>query len=557
MYENAKQQPAAMASSTVHGWQIPGTGRRWRQVAAGIVVMVLSTACWAETTPAQSQTNERALSIRDARADRPMICNGSCRSDTSDEPHPSAGTGSVSAACELPQRTTRRNRAGTGGRLGPLVVCSRNRRYFQNQATGRAVYLTGSHTWSNLVDIGPTDPPPRFDFDAYLDWLVGLNHNFIRLWRWELLSWNARRTDPGIRVRIAAPHPWARTGPGLALDGKKKFDLTKFNEAYFERLRRRVAAARSRGVYVSVMLFEGWGMQFTPDGWKGHPFHPANNINGIDGDLNHDGKALEIFTLADPKITALQETYVRKVIDTVNQFDNVLYEISNENHPGSTQWQYHMIRLIKEYEKTKPQQHPVGMTFQYRGGSNKTLFDSPADWISPNPQGGYRDNPPPADGRKVILNDTDHLWGIGGNQAWVWKSFTRGHNPIFMDPYDGMVVEQRRPFDPKWDPIRRSLGYTRRYAQRMNLARTLPLGRLASTGFCLAEPGKTYLLYNPDTKQRTVELDLRPGLYQYEWFNPQKGEVSATGTFKAGAGRKSFTAPFEGESVLFISACNN
>ena len=129
-----------------------------------------------------------------------------------------------------------------------------------------------------------------------------------------------------------------------------------------------------------------------------------------------------------------------------------------------------MIRFIKDYERTKPQQHPVGMTFQYKGGSNQTLFDSPADWVSPNPDGGYRDDPPPADGRKVVLNDTDHLWGIGGNLAWVWKSFTRGYNPIFMDPYDGDVLGNR--FDPKWDPIRRSMGYTLRYARRMDLAQS-------------------------------------------------------------------------------------
>lgn len=50
---------------------------------------------------------------------------------------------------------------------------------------------------------------------------------------------------------------------------------------------------------------------------------------------------------------------------TVNDLDNVFYEISNENHPPSTQWQYHMIRLIHDYERSKAKQHPVGMTFQY------------------------------------------------------------------------------------------------------------------------------------------------------------------------------------------------
>ena len=104
------------------------------------------------------------------------------------------------------------------------------------------------------------------------------------------------------------------------------------------------------------------------------------------------------------------------------------------------------------------QQHPVGMTFQYKGGTNKALFNSPADWISPNPDGGYKDDPPINDGRKVVLNDTDHLWGIGGNSAWVWKSFLPGHNPPSMDPFDGTVLGQA--LDSQFEPTRRSLGHT-------------------------------------------------------------------------------------------------
>ena len=76
----------------------------------------------------------------------------------------------------------------------------------------------------------------------------------------------------------------------MALDGKPKFDLTQFDPAYFDRLRTRVQAARQRGIYVSVMLFEGWGLQFGPGAWEDHPFNPQNNVNGIDGDPNGDRK---------------------------------------------------------------------------------------------------------------------------------------------------------------------------------------------------------------------------------------------------------------------------
>ena len=152
-------------------------------------------------------------------------------------------------------------------------------------------------------------------------------------------------------------------------------------------------AAGERGIYVSVMLFEGHGLHAsdTPWCWDGHPLNVRNNVNGIDGDPDGDGRGIETQTLQIPAVTAVQEAYVRKVVDTVNDLDNVLYEIVNESGAYSTDWQYHLVRLIHDCEKGKPQQHPVGMTFQWAGrrrGKNQTLFDSPADWVSPNPDGG-------------------------------------------------------------------------------------------------------------------------------------------------------------------------
>ncbi|HRT95688.1 MAG TPA: DUF6298 domain-containing protein, partial [Planctomycetota bacterium] len=435
---------------------------------------------------------------------------------------------------------------------GPLRIHPANPRYFAD-ASGKAVLLVGSHTWNNLLDMGVTDPPPQFDFNAYLDWMVKLDHNFIRLWAWELPSWDPSANNQSWSQRkryFAAPQPWLRTGPGHARDGKPKFDLDKFNPDYFERLRARVEAAGQRGFYVSIMLFEGWCMQFIADAWANHPFNPANNVNGVNGDPNGDGKGLEVHELSVKAVTAVQEAYVRKVIDTVNDLDNVLYEISNENHPPSTEWQHHLIRFIKDYERAKPKQHPVGMTFQYRGGSNQTLFDSPADWVSPNPDGGYRDDPPPADGKKVVLNDTDHLWGIGGNQAWVWKSFLRGHNPLFMDPYDGRILGGR--FEAKYEPVRRSMGYALKLARRLDLAALTPQGALASSKYCLANAGKAYLAYAPEGKV-TADLSAAKGSLSVEWLDVKTGNTEKAGSVRGGASRE-LTAPFQGEAILLLTA---
>ncbi|NIQ98881.1 MAG: DUF4038 domain-containing protein, partial [Gemmatimonadales bacterium] len=244
---------------------------------------------------------------------------------------------------------------------GPLRVCQENPRYFTDSSS-KAVYLTGSHTWRNLVDLGPSDPPATFDYEGYLDFMAERHHNFMRLWTREQSRSKKREEGP---VAYAAPLPWARTGPGEALDGKPKFDLTRFNQEYFDRLRVRVKEAGERGIYVAIMLFQGHTVQmYEPWPWLGHPFNRANNINGIDGDPGDHEHGTLVHTLAIPAVTRLQEAYVRKVIDTVNDLDNVLYEIGNEIGPYSTQWQYHLISYIKGYEASKSRQHPVGMTFQ-------------------------------------------------------------------------------------------------------------------------------------------------------------------------------------------------
>jgi hypothetical protein len=105
------------------------------------------------------------------------------------------------------------------------VVSKTNPRYFT--AGGRAVYLTGSHIWNNLHDgMGPgsacAETPEPFDYNAYLAFLKERGHNFIRLWRWEQFK--------------------------SAKDGKPKFDLSKFDSAFFDRLRERVIAAGNEGV---------------------------------------------------------------------------------------------------------------------------------------------------------------------------------------------------------------------------------------------------------------------------------------------------------------------
>ena len=451
---------------------------------------------------------------------------------------------------------------------GPLRVLKTNPRYFTDDS-GKAIYLTGSHTWNNLLEIARPSayPNPALDFGVYLEFLKSHHHNFFRLWTWE--SPAEMDASGAVNYRYS-PMAYQRPGLGTALDGDPKFDLHLFNSAYFDRMRERVIAARDAGMYVSIMLFQGFSLNNKghDDPWPGHPYNAHNNINGIDGDPNHTRGGLSAHALSIPAITALQEAYIRRVIDDVNDLDNVLYEITNEDE-GSTQntaWQAHMIQYIKTYEAAKPHQHPVGMTAQYPKGSNAALFASGADWISPNDTEGYQTDPPAADGRKVIINDTDHSFyyialqkvGPAAQRAWVWKNLTRGNQVLFMDPYldpfPWDMNDRNHPSgdtpDPYWDTLRSAMGDARVYADRMNLADMTPQNALSSTHYCLANPGHEYLVYQPGTSAFTVNL--RAGAYHYEWFNPVDHTVVSTESFTAVTGDRSFTPPNNGEAVLYL-----
>jgi hypothetical protein len=437
--------------------------------------------------------------------------------------------------------------------VGPLRVSRRNPRYFETPS-GTMVYLTGAHTWNNLIDGDTTDPPAAFDYPRYLAFLLAHGHNFFRLWAWEQSKWAAEYSGN----YYFAPSAYLRTGPDTANDGKPRFDLRQFNPAYFERLRDRVRLARDRGIYVAVMLFNGFsvatkGTATFNNPWRGHPFNGANNINGIDGDLNHDGVGFEVQTLENEQILHIEEAYVRRVVDAVNDLDNVLYEISNESDSSSLQWQYHMIRFIKAYEATKPRQHPVGITSLWYS-SNVDLFASPADWISPF---APPDDMPVADGTKVILSDTDHLCGLCASVPWVWEALTGGYNPVLMDGYDGKAVGTGAldfyGTNPVWEDTRRNLGYARDYANRMDLAAARPLGNLASTEHCLAVPGKQYLVFIPGGEPVRVNLTGVRDSVSVEWFDPATGETIRSRATPGGTAR-SFTAPFPGDAVLFLQA---
>ncbi len=416
--------------------------------------------------------------------------------------------------------------ASTTTTHGPLARSGVNPRYFKD-ARGRHVLLVGMHTWNNMRDMGPTDPPRPLDFNLYLDVLTAQGHNFTRLWSWDMLcTW--KESDH------VSPFPWLRTGPGLARDGRPRFDLSRLDDSYFVRLRDRVVGAGRRGIYVNVMLFESWGVQTSSRSRRDlHLFARDNNINGIDiPGSERDGVLRAWCAMDDPKVLRLQEAYVRRVVETLNGCDNVLYEISNEAGASSHAWQEHITAFIRQVEEPLPARHPVGQTGGC-GTLNRLAYASNADYIAPDCYasdgisrgyltGAFTWGAAPFDqGTKVVILDTDHLWGVGGDPSWVWKSFCRGYNVLYMDPCTDQPWHffDHPSFRAASDPaVRYALGKIRHDAERMELSTTVPSSSLSTTTYCLATPGREYLVYQPDSGP--FSLDLEAGTWEAEWHWP-------------------------------------
>src|SRR6185436_14563063 len=165
--------------------------------------------------------------------------------------------------------------------------------------------------------------------------------------------------------------PWARSDqPGYA-GGGNKFDLTKWDEAYFKRLKDFVGQAGKRGIVVEMNLF---CPMYEEQQWKLSPQNDANNINGI-GKI---GKS-DVHTLdKNGKLLEVQEKMVRKIVAELAEFDNLYYEVCNEPYFGGVtmEWQLRIVDVIVEAEKGLPQKHLISMNIA--NGSKKIDKPHPA-----------------------------------------------------------------------------------------------------------------------------------------------------------------------------------
>ncbi|MBU1820175.1 MAG: hypothetical protein KKG00_01515 [Bacteroidetes bacterium] len=199
--------------------------------------------------------------------------------------------------------------AGMATSAQPLRLLPANPHYFLYKEKPTVIVGSGEH-YGAVMNLA-------FDYERYLNTLQSDGMNNTRLFTG---AYYEKPGAFGIEKNTLAPPadklilPWQKTG--------NQYDLFRWNEAFFDRLRDFMSKASQRGVIVEITLFSS----YYGAGWAYHPFHGANNVNGTPADL----PATRVNTLNNGSIIKFQEAYTRKLVQELNSFDNFYFEIQNE-----------------------------------------------------------------------------------------------------------------------------------------------------------------------------------------------------------------------------------
>ena len=233
----------------------------------------------------------------------------------------------------------------------PLSLHPKNTHYFLYR--GKPLILIGStEHYGAVMNLG-------FDYVKYLNEIASSGLNVTR-------TFSGVYVEPqgafGIVQNTLAPAPgryicpWPRSSePGYA-NGGNKFDLSKWDENYFSRLKNFVGEAQKRNIIVELDLFSNY---YEPKQWKMSPLYIGNNVNGI-GNIRDQN---EILSLRHPEILDIQEKMVRKIMTELKDFDNLYYEVCNEPYFGDTlalqEWEKHMTGIVIDAQKAFSQKHLI------------------------------------------------------------------------------------------------------------------------------------------------------------------------------------------------------
>jgi len=259
---------------------------------------------------------------------------------------------------------------------GPIALHPENPHYFQYRGKTLALVTSAEH-YGSVLNLD-------FDYTKYLETLADEGMNYTRIFTG--VYFEIYGESFGIQKNTLAPKkgrlitPWET----IPVDGKLKYDLDKWNEAYFVRLKDFLTLAQEKDIIVEVTLFSSI---YREEHWELSPLNPENNAN-VDSAVSR----FDVQSGTDHPIFPFQEKFVRKMVTELNPFDNFFFEIQNEpwaDHPvpvynivnkeqlntndwqykadfssaGAMQWQAKIASIITDAENHLPKKHLIAQNY--------------------------------------------------------------------------------------------------------------------------------------------------------------------------------------------------
>jgi hypothetical protein len=436
------------------------------------------------------------------------------------------------------------NAAPPAKRIRPIQLHPDNPHFFLWRGKPTVLITSGEHYGAVLNR--------AFDYKKYFKTLESYGFNLTR-------TFTGAYCEPigafKIQNNTLAPAkdqlicPWARSNISGYANGGNKFDLTKWNSTYFERLRNFVSEAGKRGVVVELVLFCPF---YKDDMWKLSPMNAVNNINDI-GKMERT----EAYTLNHPRLLAEQDKMVRKIVKELRGFDNVYYEICNEPYFGGVtlEWQKHIAETIVKTEAKFKRKHLIA----------QNIANNSKKVVKPNPHVSifnfHYAKPPKAVTENYGLNKAigDDETGFAGSEPKPYRlegwdfiiaggavydnldySFTVGHEdgtakinaPGSGGPVLHKQLEILKDFINSFDFI------------KMKPDNSVIKGGIPdkATARALVQIGHSYAIYIKGGNKAKLIVELPKGIYRVEWVDTKTGKVDKTETFQHDNGNRTLSS---------------
>lgn len=466
----------------------------------------------------------------------------------------------------------------------PVGVCPANPHYYCWNGQP-ALLITSAEHYGAVVNA-------EFDYVAYLDALHAAGLNYTRIYPGYLFEpvgkyMTGNTLGPRPRSLLL---PWARSSrPGYMLGGNL-FDLDRWDAKYFARMKDFLSQAAARSIVVEICFFNS---QYS-DTWAISPLYRENNVQG-EGDCDwRDAQSLK-----HRDLVARETAYVRKILEEVNGFDNVILEICDEAASIGTgisaagPWVAHMADVIRDTEKGLAKRHLIAQEVEGPPGGAMDFSNDPRiavivgqyiwGWEA-GERGGEMGGLKGLDTRygankPVELNETDYYPlnyrgdKIADSRVEAWE-FMVGGGAGFNQLNGLFTVENPAGRSPDNDRLFQALASLRAFLTSFDFVRMKPDKAFVTEGpakgaywRALADPGRQYALYlHRSSDRRTGSYEATPGDYQenlsvalpkaayrVEWVEPATGRVLDSSRIETEGGPKKLASPrFEVDLALRI-----